>query len=163
MGCGKAGFGRKGQKTPKIENLGPKVCPWDFEATCTWDLEVTRDETSRQPARSLKSVLVLLAQILGPLGPPEVQPHPITIQNMRFGRLNFFWDRIPLSLIQASLMSDVTALDKIFNVAVWHWHSYLIKFGDMRLERMNNFAQIGHVAKLEVFRKFIPFGSLTSP
>ena len=35
MGCGKAGFGRKGQKTPKIENLGPKVCPWDFEATCT--------------------------------------------------------------------------------------------------------------------------------
>ena len=112
---------------------------------------------------SLKSVLVLLAQILGPLGPPEVQPHPITIQNMTFGRLNFFWDRIPLSLKQASLMSDVTALDKIFNVAVWHWHSYLIKFGDMRLERMNNFAQIGHVAKLEVFRKFIPFGSLTSP
>ena len=26
MGCGKARFGRKGQKTPKIENFGPKVC-----------------------------------------------------------------------------------------------------------------------------------------
>ena len=26
MGCGKAHFGQKGQKTPKIENLGLKVC-----------------------------------------------------------------------------------------------------------------------------------------
>ena len=26
MGCGEARFGRKGQKTPKIENFGLKVC-----------------------------------------------------------------------------------------------------------------------------------------
>ena len=26
MGCGKARFGQKGQKTPKIENLGLKIC-----------------------------------------------------------------------------------------------------------------------------------------
>ena len=26
MGCGRARFGRKGQKTPKIENFGLKVC-----------------------------------------------------------------------------------------------------------------------------------------
>ena len=26
MGCGKARFGRKGQKTPKIENVGLKIC-----------------------------------------------------------------------------------------------------------------------------------------
>ena len=26
MGCGEARFGRKGQKTPKIENCGLKVC-----------------------------------------------------------------------------------------------------------------------------------------
>ena len=50
----------------------PSGSAWDLESTRRWDLEATRDETSRQPARSLKSVLVLLAQILGPLGPPEV-------------------------------------------------------------------------------------------
>ena len=26
MGCGKARFGQKGQKSPKIENFGLKVC-----------------------------------------------------------------------------------------------------------------------------------------
>ena len=26
MGCGEARFGRKGQKTPKIDNFGLKVC-----------------------------------------------------------------------------------------------------------------------------------------
>ena len=35
MGCGEARFGRKGQKTPKIENFGLKVFPWDLEATRT--------------------------------------------------------------------------------------------------------------------------------
>ena len=57
MGCGKARFGQKGQKTPKIENFGLKVCSvgsrgdprWELKATCT-DLEATQNESSRQPA-----------------------------------------------------------------------------------------------------------------
>ena len=57
MGCDKARFGQKGKKTPKIENLGLKVCSvgsrgdphirawgnprWELEASCT-ELEATR-------------------------------------------------------------------------------------------------------------------------
>ena len=46
MGCGKAHFGQKGQKTPKIGNFGLKVY--------SQDLEATSDGTSRQPAQISK-------------------------------------------------------------------------------------------------------------
>ena len=59
MGCGKARFSREGQKNrPKLKILVSKFAPWDLEATRTWDLEATCNETSRQPA-------------IGPRGDPQ--------------------------------------------------------------------------------------------
>ena len=67
MGNGKARFGQKGQKTPKIENLGLKVCslgsrgdphlrargnPHGARGNPGWELEATRKRSSRQPVRS---------------------------------------------------------------------------------------------------------------
>ena len=67
-------FGRKGQKTPKIDNFGLKVCSLgprgdlymrprgnprcDLEATLT-DLEATRDWTARQPARTSRQAAMI--------------------------------------------------------------------------------------------------------
>ena len=64
MGCGKVRFGRMGQKTPKIENFGLKVCslgsqsdphvrargnPNGARGNPRLELEASCDESSRQP------------------------------------------------------------------------------------------------------------------
>ena len=82
---------------------------WDLKATHTWDLKATRDETSKQPTRTLRQPAMISAGCLEVL--PRVAPrsqgenfktkivnfrcflalptettHPINVQNMRFGR-----------------------------------------------------------------------------
>ena len=49
MGCGKAHFSRGAKKHLKLKIFVSKFVPWDLEAT--------RDETSRQPARIIAGCL----------------------------------------------------------------------------------------------------------
>ena len=65
MGCGKLVLVGRAKNPPKTENFGLKVFPLDHEATCIWDLKATRDETSRQPARTLSQPGI------GPRGNPH--------------------------------------------------------------------------------------------
>jgi len=70
-----------------------------------WDLEETRDRTSKQPAmrppgnphgprgpreQTLRPKFSILGGFFGPSDRNEFLPHPITLQNMRFGDKIFF-------------------------------------------------------------------------
>ena len=62
MRCGKACFGQKGQKTPKIENFGLKVCPLGPRGVAhgprraaSWDLEVLWHRHAMSFQKSQKS------------------------------------------------------------------------------------------------------------
>ena len=62
-GCGKARFGRRGQKNKNYNNIKLKILvskfvPWDLKVTHTWDLEAIHDGTSRQPTWTSRSVRV---------------------------------------------------------------------------------------------------------
>ena len=68
MGCGKARFGRKGQKKHlRLKDLVSKFVHWNLEATRTWDFEATRDETSWQsPRTSRQSAIEPRGKLHGP-------------------------------------------------------------------------------------------------
>ena len=71
MGCGKARLDRNGQNPPNIENFGLKVCSLGPRG-------------NPHGPRGIASFLIL--GIFWPFRPYRALPHPITIQNMRFGR-----------------------------------------------------------------------------
>ena len=81
MGCGKARFGWKGQKTPKIENFGLKVF-----LMC---------ELPRGPRKQTLRPKLSILGVFRLFRPKRASPHPIAIQNMRFWRQIFFCGTIP--------------------------------------------------------------------
>ena len=100
-------------KPPKLQNFGPRFCPQGPRMAAphgTSGIAARRDLTSSlrvaipgpmwsRHSRSLGKIWdqkFPVYLVYKHLWPKSSIPHPITIKNMWFGRMNFFWCTVPL-------------------------------------------------------------------